>query len=318
MTNQKKYVFINYISRSGSTYLCDLLSRYRDISVGIEAGFPGFPNTIMPLSRDLLHNEEELNTYLDELFLDVRFCEWKISREQIFNSLIKLEFPVDFKKILTTCLDCYFGESDDSLFRVHKSGYYLECIADVRRLFPNGKMIFVVRDPRAIFNSQQQAKSLYSTDKMGANIFSFILLYKQRIASLKKELYAQDFLTVFYEKLIDNPDENILEILDFIGVSNLEKKENINYRDNIPDNQKDLHTNVGSVAIKNNKQKWIEGLTKIQILLIERALADEMNYLNYSFSSPSLKYPFEKLRFARLYSSFMFYRFKRMILSFLM
>ncbi|ARN74095.1 sulfotransferase family protein [Oceanicoccus sagamiensis] len=275
-------IFVNYQSRSGSTFLCRLLDEYDDIAVGIESGFPGFPFRVLPTLDDPILDEASLSAYLDELFDDVRFKEWGLDKNTTFKALSGKGYPLVFSDIFTYCFDKYFAGNTSS-FRIHKSGFYTFCLDEVRKQFPQSKHIYIQRDPRGIFSSIKEADFLY--DKKKGNIISFINGYKKRTRVINDNLGEKDFLLLRYEDLIDNQEKVITSVVDFIGLKNKSKSEDTSYFEKIPENQRHLHNNVKGRSSTKSLDKWSTRLSYSEQAAINTFLKKELSVFNY----PTLK-----------------------------
>ena len=273
-----KLVFLNYINRSGSTLLCKLLDQYEDISVGIEAGFPGYIRKLIPDEYKEINDDLSLKKYLNELFDDVRFKEWEIDKKSLFLKLKDISYPLTFKEILLNCLYEYFKQRP-SKFIVHKAGYYIDIIDDVIATFGDVKNIFIVRDPRAIFFSQKNAKDLYTGKIMGNSLPYFLSQYKKRIDIIEKK-NDKNLLCIRYEDLVIDTTNTMKQIINFIGARQIKKNDN-SYVNKIPKSQQYLHQNVKLDPHKDSLNKWKTGLAKYEIIFIQKKLHNEMQLFNY-------------------------------------
>lgn len=288
--NSQTIVFVNYISRSGSTFLCSELAKLPDVSVGIEAGFPGFPDRLIPKRFVPIRSEEQLNEYLNLLFADIRFKEWGLDRTKLTNDLKEKGWPIEFSDVFKACFEGYFSPDKLGSVWVHKAGGYLNDFEFCNAQFPSSKQIFVVRDPRSIYNSQKTAKDLYSTGTMGVNVMSFISEYQRRVSrALELAKHNKNVLLVKYEEMVDDLDSTLVRIKAFIGYVETGAVSVDSYSDRIPENQRSLHANVGQSAKPELKTKWKKGLTDLDLKLIEEGLKGIMLELSYEpFSSRSL------------------------------
>ena len=280
MIKNQPFIFVNYLSRSGSTLLCSLLDQYSDIDVGIEAGFPGFPEKITPNNDNPIHSKAEVSDYLDQLYSDNRFCSWNIPRENLEKTLLAQTKPITFELILEACFNQYFNQNLPK-YIVHKAGYFIKDLETTRTLFPGSHHIYVTRDPRAIYASQKNAISLYNNKPMALNLYRFCREFKLRHNIAMANKSANDFSLIQYEKMASNPTANIEKILSKLSISS-NKKNNTDYQQKIPDAQKSLHKNLDSAPNQKSIDKWKEQLSDIEIFLIECLLTKELSSLRYT------------------------------------
>lgn len=272
-------VFVSYISRSGSTLLCRLLDAYNEISVGIEAGFPGFIKELVPERYKTISCRSSLDQYLDELFEDIRFKEWHIIRKRLTARLEKVGYPLSFQDILLSCLREYFGNNGGEVW-VHKAGYYVDLLDEVAATFPGSKNIFLVRDPRAIFLSQKNATCLYTGKSMGHSIYIFVEQYKKRTRIVMNNPLNKEFLVIKYEELVQIDGFVEKKILPFLGILDAIAGED-HYAKKIPVNQQFLHTNVSDQPNKKSIEKWKKGLQWHEIAFIQKRLKKAMKFYGY-------------------------------------
>ena len=263
----KQVVFLTHMSRSGSTLLSKLLDQYKDISVGIEGYFPD--NIVR--KTPFVDSEDSLDKYLDLLYKDKRFQGWNLERESIRNSLLSLGFPLSYPCILLTSFKLYFGNSIGKVL-VHKCGYYIEHVYQVKGEFPTSKFIHIIRDPRAILNSQINSG-------MSRDPLSLSLTYKKQYSLCMKYKSMDDFLLIQYEELVANPRKEMAVLLDFIGANSRETGID-NYYKKIPGELMYLHENIGkSAIIEERVLAWREELDEYNQILMQILCRKEIDGL---------------------------------------
>lgn len=274
----KQLVFLTYIPRSGSTFLSKLLDEYKEIGVSIEANIPdGFRN-----GKCFVTNDAELEEYLDRLYNDDKFRFWGIPRKNLKTILRKKEYPLKFNDILPVILSKYFKTEDKKIW-ILKLGYYINYVNQLKKLFPNSKFIFIIRDPRGIFNSQRTSMLPNKNKPMARNTFhSFRLARKFNKVSLIIEKYlSKDWMYVVqYENLIKDTKNELIKILNFLGVSNIKNKKR-NYFKKIPEAQRNLHKKINSIGLLNNINKWEKSLSNSEIYIIQKISGENMVKYGY-------------------------------------
>lgn len=308
---RSKFVFINYISRSGSTLLCKLLNEYKGVCVGIEAGFPGATTKMISDEFRVINDLDHLNQYLDLLFVDIRFKEWQLDRDEVTNKIIENGFPLSFKNLLYVLFDVYFKNDEVADIYIHKAGYYIDTLDEVFDEFEDAKNIYITRDPRAIYNSQKNAACLYSGKKMGDNFIHFIYQYKRRVKT-SQSTDVNKLIIIRYEDLIESPESIVAKVLSYIGIENAVKKNNAkDYSEMIPENQKSLHTNVGSKPNTKSLNKWRGNLSLPELYMIQRNLSDEMDVLGYVKIELPVMSVKDMLQYIRLSAKYKYYVLRR-------
>ena len=302
---QTQLIFLSHMSRTGSTFLCKLLDQYEAISVGVE-GF--FPDNIIRRAP-IIRSENALDKYLTLLYEDIRFRGWNLERKDIKSRLLKYKFPIPYKKVLLTCLNMYFpnskGKSD--VF-IHKCGWYIDYIDQVKKTYPKAKIIYSVRDPRGIYNSALKANM--SNNKY--SIVNMALFFKKRYA-IAKGSTGEDLIIVQYEKLISEPEETIKGILKFLKIKNFEKTET-HYAEKVPQGFKYLHTNISKKGIHSRINAWQTELDDFSQFFIQTVCKKEI----MSMDLPILKYRIQirdYLKFVFFYTNYLLKKFRNSIIG---
>lgn len=294
MNADSKFVFVNYISRSGSTLLCSILDHFQQFEVGIEAGFPGFPLKIIPTIDNPIRNANQLDKYLAQAYHDNRFKSWGVPRTALKNTLLSLDRPIHFGDILRACFYHYFnGKMPEYI--IHKAGYFIKDIETTRRLFPGSFHLYILRDPRAVFASQKSAVSVYNQQTMASSLLRFCRDYRVRYEIAVACEPEKDIMLIKYEDLVSRSNSTIKEILSFLGANNEEKKIS-NYNSKIPEAQKHLHPNLLKPPNTQSIEKWRSTLDRNEVYVIEFMLRDIMSDLGYPKYNNSLVQPFQILK----------------------
>jgi hypothetical protein len=163
-----------------------------------------------------------------------------------------------------------------------KTPIHLECINEIKIIYPDAKFILIVRDPRDIFNSLKQVK------------WSFFFPYKLRINSYKKMVTVdkiKNVYTVKYEELIQNPKNILFNLCNFLKINfnesmytdfNKKKFQNFKIQD------EPWKSNNTNNLDSSNIYKWKKSkndLTKY----ISYILRNEINYFGYEQYNSKIK-----------------------------
>ena len=184
--------FLIGFPRSGTTLLDTILRSHKDIEVIEE-------KPIMSIIERLV--KEKFNTKLDNLY-SISENNIKILRKQYFE-LLK-EYTNTKGKLL-----------------VDKMPLHTSRLPLINLLFPNAKIIFTHRQPYdTVLSCFQQS---FKPNRAMANLVSLkssSIMYDQVMNAwdIYKNNLPLDFITSKYEHLIENFDDHILKILEFLGV----------------------------------------------------------------------------------------------------
>ena len=187
-------ILITYLSRSGSTLLSSLLSRYKKILVFPEAEILV---THILKSKKKITPSQKLFRYLES---DKKFREWDIDLSEIDFLDTSNNIEV-FLKIL----EQYRRKTKpDATIIVFKAFELINCY----HLFHNNKSIKIkphfialIRDPRAIFASQQESISELTKQPINTNPLITSTNWRKLIDFCKTQLGNSDFSITKYENL---------------------------------------------------------------------------------------------------------------------
>lgn len=119
-----------------------------------------------------------------------------------------ISLPVYFRELVSEVLD-EFGRRFGAAVVGEKWPFYHKHLDLLLEAFPDGRFLYNVRDPRAVWNSGQTFRDRQAGDR----ILSEMLLADQRVTSRADER----FLTFRYEDLITAPEDTMRRVADFLG-----------------------------------------------------------------------------------------------------
>jgi hypothetical protein len=120
-----------------------------------------------------------------------------------------IDEPSHGRSIISEILN-QFAERNNARFVGDKWPYYHEHLDALLAAFPDGKFLYNVRDPRAVWNSG----NTFRDRQLGPKVLSDLLVADQRLRP-----YADDsrFHVFRYEDLVTEPQETMTNIAEFIG-----------------------------------------------------------------------------------------------------
>lgn len=254
----RSIVFLVYLNRSGSTFLANQLSRHPQICVCPEAHRP--LRRLLGLLGPAMSFRDRVQRLLKEIETEEKFSSWGLTRDEIAPRLQSCEDDVD---VLYTILDAYADKIKPKASTVVVKGlFYLDLIEsrgrpklDRKR---NLKVIFLVRDARAIFNSQRVSISSTFYRPMQTSAVRSAQHWKRyvsKIAALEPKDWAE---VVRYETLIVDVDKEMAKLIANLGLSvhvqlTLDSPQ---LAKRIPYAQKRLHANITAPAIPRRIDAW--------------------------------------------------------------
>jgi hypothetical protein len=277
-----KLFFIIGIGRSGTTLLQSMLNAHPEITSPPESHF--VQNYIakeikgqFPKTESRKHIAERLtkDVYLSRLDMDIQ----KILNT-FFNNVLEFSYTSLFIEILKE--HCHrqgkpiVGEKDPT---------NTSFLKEIHSAFPQSFIIHIIRDPRDVILSK--SKTLWGKN---ASLWKHIWECKTTLPGARRKgrvLFGQKYLEILYEKLVTEPQKELIRICKILDVSFHD--EMLQYYRNVQsivtNDEMPWKKNVFKPVLKDNTQKWKQGLSKWRVLAIEGACVQQFRDLGYSFSS---------------------------------
>lgn len=272
--------FLTYLSRSGSTLLARMLDSRAGIRVSLEARLPdGIVRRGLPL-----RSQTDVAPLLDHLYADPKFREWKLDRERLRERLEALRFPSTYRHVLEVLLEEHLPDPHCRL-RIHKRGFHTGLIR-LQREFPGAPVIFVARDPRAIYSSQRQARDSRTGRPMAPHPGVFAWHWRSTMAALARQTRHSWFHVVRYEDLLQRPKETMSRLLRRIDCPGAPAR-NSDYARRIPQSQQHLHRLVGGTLDRARIDAWRHDLSGADLSLIEAIAGRELERWGYEPAAPT-------------------------------
>lgn len=273
-----RLAFLVYLNRSGSTFLARLLAEFEDVAVSLEAQFDdGIVRAGHPV-----RNGFELDALLDRVLADPKFAAWGADPERLRRRLADGGFPVSFPRFLRAALAEGF-DGDPATVHLYKNGRMLERPEAFRRAFPDAKVVFVVRDPRAVHASQRRSRDSRTDRPMSSHAVVTARWFRRTVRVLERYAGEEWLHVVRFEDLVTDPDGETARVLEFLGAS-ARRRAHADYTERIPEAQQHLHPNVDSEARKERSTAWGDELDPRDTAMIEAIAGPEMERCGYARS----------------------------------
>lgn len=260
-------ILLAYISRSGSTLLSEHLDAVPSVGVTLEADLPDG----IFRSELLIERPESVDRALDRLYGDPKFRAWGVAREALRARLLERPFPQRFSAVLREILALAFGDREVR-FPVLKQENCIWRIQATRRLYPGAQVVFIERDPRAIYNSQRTALDSRTGRPMSRNPLVTALTYARAIERAEGCAGEPWFHIVRYEDLVAAPQETLASLLRALRIpspSGGHAGEPGGYAGRIPASQRHLHANAGGPPLPERAVAWQRELEGTEIDIIQ-------------------------------------------------
>jgi len=161
------------------------------------------------------------------------------------------------------------------------------CLHDLKRLFPKSKIIFIVRDGRAVANSYLQVKWGV------ANIYAAGERWKGEVELQRQfwETHRDSCWHVKYEDLLANPEKELRGISSFLGEEFSPSMLTYNKQSNTIIKPRSSNENAFRKIDRTMEAKWKKELTRFQIGVFESIAGHQLRDFGYALMNEGVKVP---------------------------
>ena len=277
-------IFITGVYRSGTTLLSRALNDHPDIAVTYD-------------TIHFMRFHYQKDRALDYGIIGEIISE--IEARVTHRSNAKINFT-KVRETLGACKTPSYGElyagimeefliKDEKKIWGEKTQLAWSKIPDFLNMFPNGKAILLIRDPRDVVSS---FKKFTNEDGLKYLDGAFTSLSSMRYGKhLEKCLHPENFRLIRYEDLVSNYKKELKNICEWIGVSWHETiADTARYQDNYGElwgRNSSYGTSKKNVD-KSSIGKYKEHLSNVEIYFIEMILRTNLDSYNYTYFSSHL------------------------------
>lgn len=212
MNESLESIFIVGYRRSGTTLLRNILNAHSQLAIVSESHFIAYFYDNIHLYADLNH-DPNFEFLLTDIISSKRYKGRKLST--IVNLDLINRIPQrNLASILEVLYDQYKKINNAKVWG-DKTPYFLYRIPMLIDLFPNCRIIHIIRDPRAALLSQQKNFAEY-------NVIKYARMWVNGMASFEKaKMVLEDaqYFEIKYEDLVSNPVSSLQNICDFLSIS---------------------------------------------------------------------------------------------------
>lgn len=242
-------IFIVGVSRSGTTLMRKILNSSRQIAICEENHFMGHliaSEGARHKFRKLgsLSNDENVYRLVDYLYSGefensskkhrVMSFHWrwiinKVNREDFLQRILASDRS---ERALFQIMMQVFAERKGKPIMGEKTPAHVRYISTILNWFPKGRVIHMLRDPRAIFSSEfrrRQKRAVttpYKQLKHFGPLFKFYIVLQTSIAWYEsvwryqgnKKRFPDNYYLLKFEDLVNTPEACIKQLCEFLGI----------------------------------------------------------------------------------------------------
>ncbi len=275
------------VQRSGTKLLRDLLNQNPNIGIPIaESNF--IPKMIKRFGNlPPFQNDAKFQEFYEEYTQTTFF--WWMKKFGYVMSKEYLEKEADrtsWSSIIEVILRYHVPHGRDKEFIWgDKSPDYMFHINALKDLYPEARFIHIIRDPRDNCLSKKKA--------WGRHLYRSAEIWRSGVENARYDgqQLGGDYMEVYYELLLENPEKTLRDICTFLGckftTSMMQPGRDC----------EDLGDAKGETKIlKNNKKKYTTQLTKTEIRRIEEIVYPLMELMPYEFDYATMFNPISRIR----------------------
>ena len=287
----KQTVFLTGHRKSGTTLLKSLLDGHPNISsypTDLTLMYSYFPHVklkkypknilIKKILSDVLHSLKLVNKYTKYKKKDLYNFKAQLKKKLVNINLLSE------KQVLNTVINCWkyhFKKEKKKIFLFKETTQSMNYKL-LKKIFPNIKIIQIIRDPRDNYSSLKSGFTKYYK-KIGYQkeelILSAVFRIKNDLKFARILKNKKFFMCIKYENLVKNTKIEMKKILNFIGLKNnkFEIKPTISNKTYYGNNFNKKLFGISSENVKN----WKQRISKQEEDFINFYLEEEIKFWKY-------------------------------------
>ncbi len=279
-----KLHFIITFGRSGSTLLQSMLNGHPQVLATLEQQF--FLVNYRYFHKKTNWVDKDIALFVENIWLRKKEMAylWKIDEDLLIRQLkiLREHHKLTYRNACKLVYMNHYQFNNDIKMIIDKNPIYLAHVDKIIEVFPEAKMIVLLRDYRGFFASIKA----YESKPFQSN-YPYILGWKIGANRFIPQLDQIDFQIVRYDNLLNQTEQEVQKICAFLSIdydasmlnyrkANLFLSEELEKQDAFL--QKNIHQNHGNInkaIMKGNEQKWKSRLSIEEIKTLEILLGEE-------------------------------------------
>ncbi len=274
----KPPIFICGCPRSGTTLFRMLADSHPNLAIAPESSYLFVYKDLVPdFFYGDLSERKDLENLVKDLLKIQRIKDWFPAEKNHEDVLKRLDDKVGYAEVIAVLLDIYAEYRGKSRWG-DKTPKNLLRIDAVREMFPESKIVVVVRDGRDV------ALSLRNVDFGRISFFASALIWNTYMKKLEWLLNNdENILIVKYENLLDNPEKEMRRFCEYVDEVYDEEliKKYLDHSDDVSHSKSKFH---GKEINPSNKAKWKKRCKAWELKVFETVNATYLKKYGYELS----------------------------------
>jgi hypothetical protein len=243
-----KFIFIVGVSRSGTTLMRRILNRSDQIAISTENHFLGHliptegvrykfrkfgdlsdDDTVRRLVEYIYSSDFKKGSKYRILSKHWHWIIKKVDREDFLQRILASDRS---ERALFTIMMQMYADYWGKPIMGEKTPAHLRYVPTLMAWFPDGKIIHMLRDPRAIFVSELRRRketpvtAPFKQLKQFDFLFKFFIMLQTTVVWFEsiqryykyKRIYPNNYYLLKFEDLVSDPEKHIGQVCEFLGV----------------------------------------------------------------------------------------------------
>lgn len=209
--------FIVGSDRSGTTLLRLMLTCHPDMAIPPESIFA---LQLYPAWGTVtLERGEQMATLCNQLYDNSRFQEWQVERAGLERAIMD-RMPLSFAQLVSLVYETYAQQHQPEATRWgDKNPKYAMHLPWIWSLFPDAKVIHIIRDGRAVFNSFLDANRKAGRTLWPEEVSAAARSWTLRLTRARQHRGNPNYSEVLYENLVTSPETELGRICGFLDLA---------------------------------------------------------------------------------------------------
>ena len=291
VATSERPVLVGGCARSGTTLLRSMLNSHPDLAVPHETKFVVTAWRNRDRFGDLtrVENRRAVARWILEL-PNTRFTRLGIEPDELTEAFAAA--PPTLGSLMAACFSRYAEHHGKPRWGDKRPSYSRNLDA-LFRLFPQFQFVHVVRDPRACAASMRRAWDGWGRVASAAEVWERT---DKAVRAARRGLPAGQFLEIYYEHLVAEPEQTLEQICGFLGLDPTGVPKMLDYHRNGVDLPRDkLYGNAAKPVSTTAVQRWMSDLSEPEIAFLEHVLGDRIRAHGYDLTAAGTPVPADQL-----------------------
>ena len=284
-------IFVIGADRSGTTLLRLMLTSHPAICIPPESLFFVQLKQKYGNSLNLTNN---LEGFLDDLYMNDKFREWKVDRKTLQNNLSQ-HMQLHYHEAVSTVYKTYLQQFDpEARIWGDKNPHHIFHLDTILRHFPKSRIIHIFRDIRAVYNSLKSIQKHRLWQNFRVNIFELTKKWSRVVKIISEYETDRRFYSISYENLVTKPKEQLIDICAWLDIDFDKSMLSYHLKNRkkglVPANRLKWHEKTLHPVSLDRIHAWQNELTISEVEALELINIENMKQLGYNYATGPLKY----------------------------